>query len=139
MEKPSPTEIKQIMAMSPDDYMNDRQRAFFTRLLQHERTELLAHIDELKKQLHSKDASGDEADIAAREEVLQLLFRQIDRDSRLFPKIDAALQRLKSGEYGYCRETGEPIGLQRLVLRPTAELSIEAKTKQEQREAHYSK
>ena len=69
---------------------------------------------------------------------LRLLFRQLDRESRLLPKIDAALARLQNGEYGYCRETGEPIGLARL-LRPTAELSIEAKTAQEMREPHMRK
>lgn len=67
------------------------------------------------------------------------MFRQLDRESRLLPKIDAALARLQNGEYGYCRETGEPIGLARLMLRPTAELSIEAKTAQEMREPHMRK
>ena len=62
----------------------------------------------------------------------------MDRESRLLPKIDAALARLQNGEYGYCRETGEPIGLARLLLRPT-ELSIEAKTAQEMREPHMRK
>ena len=83
--------------------------------------------------------SGDEADKAAREEDLRLLFRQLDRESRLLPKISAALTRLYNGEYGYCRESGEPIGLARLLLRPTAELSIEAKTAQEMREPHLRK
>ena len=96
-------------------------------------------IDELKKDIDGGEATGDEADKAAREEDLRLLFRQLDRESRLLPKIDAALARLQNGEYGYCRETGEPIGLARLLLRPTAELSIEAKTAQEMREPHMRK
>lgn len=119
--------------------MNDVQQAFFRRLLQEERAELLAHIEEMKAQLQPANESGDEGDIASREEHLRMLLRQIDRESRLLPKFDAALQRMRGGEYGYCMETGEPIGLERLMLRPTAELSIDAKLKQEQREGHFRK
>ena len=122
-------DAQQLLAMPDSDYMNSVQRAFFRQLLQ----------DELKKEIDGGEATGDEADKAAREEDLRLLFRQLDRESRLLPKIDAALARLQNGEYGYCRETGEPIGLARLLLRPTAELSIEAKTAQEMREPHMRK
>lgn len=132
-------DAQQLLAMPDSDYMNSVQRAFFRQLLQDERQKLLLHIDELKKVIDSGEATGDEADKAAREEELRLLFRQLDRESRLLPKIDAALARLQNGEYGYCRETGEPIGLARLMLRPTAELSIEAKTAQEMREPHMRK
>lgn len=104
-----------------------------------EQQKLLQHIDALKRDIDSGEVSGDEADKAAREEDLRLLFRQLDRESRLLPKISAALTRLYNGDYGYCRESGEPIGLARLLLRPTAELSIEAKTAQEMREPHLRK
>lgn len=104
-----------------------------------EQQKLLQHIDALKRDIDGGEVSGDEADKAAREEDLRLLFRQLDRESRLLPKISAALTRLYNGEYGYCRESGEPIGLARLLLRPTAELSIEAKTAQEMREPHLRK
>jgi len=132
-------EQKALLAMPPEDYMNSQQRDFFLRLLNHERGELITHIDYLKSQLERSEQQGDEADKALREEELRLLFRQIDRESRLVPKFDAALQRIKNGEYGFCRETGEPIGLARLLLRPTAELSIDAKIKQEMVEAQYRK
>ncbi|MBO0639794.1 RNA polymerase-binding protein DksA [Pantoea agglomerans] len=133
------SEQQAILAMPTAAYMNSQQLNFFLRLLSHERSELIAHIDYLKTQLKRSEQHGDEADKALREEELQLLFRQIDRESRLVPKFDAALQRVKNGEYGYCRETGEPIGLPRLLLRPTAELSIDAKIKQEMVEAQYRK
>ncbi|WP_060446571.1 TraR/DksA C4-type zinc finger protein, partial [Serratia marcescens] len=107
-------DAQQLLAMPDSDYMNSVQRAFFRQLLQDERQKLLLHIDELKKEIDGGEATGDEADKAAREEDLRLLFRQLDRESRLLPKIDAALARLQNGEYGYCRETGEPIGLARL-------------------------
>lgn len=137
MSRPSPEEKQQLLAMSPDDYMNARQRAFFAALLHDERAELLEHIAGLKKQLQLADESGDEGDMAAREETLRLLLRHIDRQSRLLLQCDRALQRLRNGEYGYCRETGEPIGLPRLILRPTAELSVDARARQERLETLY--
>ncbi|MBP1129235.1 MULTISPECIES: RNA polymerase-binding protein DksA [Serratia] len=130
---------QQLLAMPESDYMNPAQRAFFRQRLLDEQQKLLQHIDALKRDIDSGEVSGDEADKAAREEDLRLLFRQLDRESRLLPKISAALTRLYNGEYGYCRESGEPIGLARLLLRPTAELSIEAKTAQEMREPHLRK
>lgn len=139
MTKPSAAEQQALLAMAEEDYMNDEQGRFFIRLLQHERSELLTHIDYLKTQLQRSEQQADEADKAIREEELRLLFRQIDRESRLLPKIDAALKRITAGEYGYCNVTGEPIGLARLMLRPTAELSIDAKIKQEKIEAQYRK
>ncbi|WP_269936036.1 RNA polymerase-binding protein DksA [Serratia liquefaciens] len=130
---------QQLLAMPESDYMNPAQRAFFRQRLLDEQQKLLQHIEALKQDIDSGEVSGDEADKAAREEDLRLLFRQLDRESRLLPKISAALTRLYNGDYGYCRESGEPIGLARLLLRPTAELSIEAKTAQEMREPHLRK
>lgn len=126
----------QLLAMPESDYMNAEQRTFFRQRLLEEQQKLWQHIEVLKRDIDSGDVSGDEADKAAREEDLRLLFRQLDRESRLLPKMTAALARLENGDYGYCLETGEPIGLARLLLRPTAELSIEAKTAQEMREPH---
>lgn len=139
MTKPTAAEQQNLLSMPPEAYMNAHQSDFFLRLLRFERQELLDHIDYLKSQLQRNEQQGDEADKALREEELRLLFRQIDRESRLIPKIAAAMQRIQQGEYGFCRETGDPIGLARLLLRPTAELSIDAKIKQERVEAQYRK
>ena len=128
-----------LLAMPDDDYMNPAQRLFFRQRLETERQVILAHIGELKGEIYRYDTSGDEVDKAAHEEQLRMLFRQIDRESRLLPKVDAALRRIELGEYGYCIETGEAIGLRRLLLRPTAERSIDAKITQEQREPQYRK
>lgn len=130
---------QQLLAMPESDYMNAEQRAFFRQRLLEEQQKLFQHIDVLKQSIDGGDIGGDDADKAAREEELRLLFRQLDRESRLLPKLTAALARLENDEYGYCLETGEPIGLGRLLLRPTAELSIEAKTAQEMREPHLRK
>lgn len=139
MTKPSRVEREKILIMPPEDYMNPLQQDYLRQLIRHERQEVLNHIDQMKLQLQENPETGDEGDIAIREEQLHLLFRQIDRESRLLPKYDAALIRLEKGEYGFCRDTGEPIGLQRLLLRPTAELSIEAKTKEEKIAVQYRK
>lgn len=139
MPKPSLTEQENLLAMPAEDYMNAQQTDFFLRLLEYDRAQVLAHIDALRAELQRSEEHGDEADKAIREEELRLLFRQIDRESRLLPKFDAAIQRIHNGEYGYCRDTGDPIGVARLLLRPTAELSIDAKIKQEKVEAQYRK
>ncbi|MBG6245474.1 RNA polymerase-binding protein DksA [Candidatus Symbiopectobacterium sp. 'North America'] len=134
-----PIDEQTLLAMSEADYMNSAQRDFFRRRLEMERQTILAHIGELKGEIYRYDNSGDDVDKAAHEEELRMLFRQIDRESRLLPKVDDALRRIEMGDYGYCIETGEPIGLRRLLLRPTAERSIDAKQTQEQREPQYRK
>ncbi|MEE3641557.1 MULTISPECIES: RNA polymerase-binding protein DksA [unclassified Brenneria] len=130
----SAQEELQLLAMPSEAYMNQQQLDFFKSRLDKERIALLNHIDELKGNLQFNERQGDDGDKATREEEQRMLFRQIDRESRLLPKIDAALQRIRTGEYGYCLETGDPIGLRRLLLRPTAELSIDAKETQEIKE-----
>lgn len=139
MTKLSERDKEIILAMPEDDYMNSQQRNFFRTLLQEERLSVQKYIEEMKSQLQDQQEKGDAADIALREEQLGLLLRQIDRQSRLLPKYDASLLRIENGEYGFCLETGDPIGLERLLLRPTAELSIEAKTKAEKVEVQYRK
>ncbi|XBS71276.1 RNA polymerase-binding protein DksA [Acerihabitans sp. KWT182] len=129
---------KTLLSMDEREYMNASQLGFFKQRLTAERQALLLHIDQLKTEItKSDDAAGDEADKATREEELRFLLRQIDRESRLLPKYDAALRRIDNGTYGYCIETDEPIGLQRLLLRPIAERSIDAKVSQEMREPLY--
>lgn len=132
-----PIDEQTLLAMPDEDYMNRSQLDFFRRQLETERQNVLAHIGELKEEIYRHDVGGDEADKAAHEEELRMLFRQIDRESRLLPKVDAALRRIETGEYGYCIDTGESIGLKRLLLRPTAERCIDAKITQEQREPFF--
>ena len=130
-----PTEAE-LLAQPADDYMNDAQQQFFRELLLTQRAELQARIDEEFTELRQPDTSSDVADIGAAEEQRQWQLRLLEREKKLLDKIDQALERLARGEYGWCAETGEPIGLKRLLLRPTATLCIEAKERQEQREKH---
>lgn len=126
----------ELLAQPADDYMNDAQQAFFRELLLRERRELQLRIAEEFEGLRERDTSSDPADIGSAEEQRQWQLRLLEREKRLLDKIDSSLDRLARGEYGWCRETGEAIGLKRLLLRPTASLCIEAKERQEQREKH---
>ena len=127
---------EQLLAQPADDYMNDAQQQFFRALLLQQRSELQARIAEEFEALRERDTSSDPADIGSAEEQRQWQLRLLEREKKLLDKIDEALDRLARGEYGWCIETGEPIGLKRLLLRPTASLCIEAKERQEQREKH---
>ncbi|UYV20841.1 RNA polymerase-binding protein DksA [Halomonas qaidamensis] len=128
-----------LLTSSADDYMNAAQLAFFRQRLLNERAELEAHLKEVKTAIASHERDSDEADQASFEEELRLSLRQADRESRLVNNINAALQRIENGEYGFCEETGEPIGIPRLLFRPTAKLCIEAKERQERKEHHFRK
>ena len=130
----------------PDDYrpaedepfMNDRQLEYFRRKLLVWKQELLDQSAETLDNLtESARNVPDLADRASEETDRALELRTRDRQRKLISKIDAALQRIDDGTYGYCEETGEPIGLKRLDARPIATLSIEAQERHERREKVY--
>ena len=131
-----PFSEQELLDQPTDRYMDDAQQTYFRLLLLTERDDLRARIDEEIDELREAQPASDDVDIASREEQRQWQLRRLEREKKLLDKIDGALDRLARGEYGWCRETGEPIGLRRLLLRPTAELCIEAKERQEQRERH---
>lgn len=115
--------------------MNDRQRAYFRAKLLAWKEDLLRESEETLESL--QDGGIQEPDIADRattETNRALELRTRDRARKLISKIDAALGRLDDGSYGYCLETGEPIGLRRLEARPIATLSLEAQERHERRE-----
>ena len=126
----------EMHAQPAADYMSGAQREFFRTLLLTQRRQLQTQISRGLEQLREREPCSDPADQAHAEEQRQWQVRVLERDKQLLDKIDQALQRLARGEYGWCSETGEPIGLPRLLLRPTATLCIEAKARQELREKH---
>lgn len=128
-----------IRGMPETDYMNAAQLNFFRQRLLVERADLEEHLQGVKAAIASHERDADEADQASFEEELHLALRQADRESRLIKNIDAALKRIDSNDYGYCEETGEPIGIPRLLFRPTARLCIEAKEREEHKEHHFRK
>lgn len=130
---------EQLLAASEEEYMNDEQLAFFKGLLEELKTQTLQDIEAGKNELSHPPEMNDEVDRAAYEEESSIRLRTLDRDRKLIPKIDAALKRIANKEYGYCLESGEPIGIPRLLTRPTAELCIEIKTLAEMKDRNYSK
>ena len=122
----------ELLAMPESEYMNDKQLDFFRARLQQQKDDLLSSAGETTEHLR-EDTSivPDPVDRATIEEEHALELRTRDRERKLLKKIAQSLARLDTGEYGYCDETGEPIGLQRLMARPTATLSLEAQQRRE--------
>jgi len=122
----------EVLAMPDSEYMNDKQVDFFRAKLTQLKEDILSNAGETTEHLR-EDTSivPDPADRATIEEEHALELRTRDRERKLLKKIMQSLQRLESGEYGYCDETGEPIGLGRLIARPTATLSLEAQQRRE--------
>jgi DnaK suppressor protein len=119
-----------------EKFMNERQLEYFRRKLLAWRSELLEDYQETREHLGNGDRAGsDFADMASAETDHALELRTRDRERKLVAKIDEALERIDNGTYGYCAETGKPIGLKRLEARPIASLSIEAQERHEAEEA----
>jgi len=116
-------------------FMNERQREYFRRKLIAWKEDILRESHETLIVLQNENENHpDLADRASFETDRSIELRARDRQRKLIAKIDAALARLDDGTYGYCEETGEPIGLKRLDARPIATLSIEAQERHERRE-----
>ena len=124
--------VPELLAMPDSEYMNDKQVDFFRALLRTQRDELLSNAGETTEHLREDTTIvPDPADRATIEEEHALELRTRDRERKLLKKISQSLTRLDSNEYGFCDETGEPIGLARLLARPTATLSLEAQQRRE--------
>ena len=127
----------ELLRMPVKDYMNESQLAFFRNILATLRDELLANAGETSEHLRETPSVPDPADRATIEEEHALELRTRDRERKLMKKIEQSLARIDAGDYGYCDETGEPIGLKRLLARPTANLSIEAQQRRELKQKMY--
>ncbi|MGA8008589.1 MAG: RNA polymerase-binding protein DksA [Thiomonas sp.] len=123
---------RDLLAMPEAEYMNEVQLEYFKRLLTGMRNDLIKSAGETTEHLREDTLLvPDPADRATIEEEHALELRTRDRERKLLKKIDQSLQRIDSGEYGWCEETGEPIGIGRLLARPTATLSLEAQQRRE--------
>lgn len=122
----------ELMAMPEAEYMNEKQLDFFRARLQALKDDLLSNAGETTEHLREDTTIvPDPADRATIEEEHALELRTRDRERKLLKKISQSLGRIEAGDYGYCDETGEPIGLGRLLARPTATLSLEAQQRRE--------
>lgn len=122
-----------------EPFMNDMQKEFFRRKLVAWREELLHESAETLDNLKEGGMTvPDISDRASAEADKALELRTRDRMRKVISKIDAALDRIEDGSYGYCEETGEPIGLERLIARPIATMTIEAQERHERMEKTYN-
>ena len=123
---------EEVLSMSDDEYMNDTQMAFFRLKLVTLKNDILTNAGETTEHLREDTVVvPDPADRATIEEEHALELRTRDRERKLLKKIEQSIGRIDSGDYGYCDETGEPIGVGRLIARPTASLSLEAQQRRE--------
>jgi DnaK suppressor protein len=122
----------EVLAMPEAEYMNDKQLAFFRHKLSQLKQDILNNAGETTEHLREDTVVvPDPADRATIEEEHALELRTRDRERKLLKKIEQSIARIDAGDYGYCDETGEPIGVGRLIARPTATLSLEAQQRRE--------
>ena len=134
----SSLEVLEYRPSDDEPFMNPRQRDYFKKKLERWKEEILRESRETLENLQEESQNHpDMADRASSESDRALELRTRDRQRKLISKIDAALKRIDDGTYGYCEETGDPIGLARLDARPIATLSLEAQESHERREKVY--
>jgi DnaK suppressor protein len=133
-----PRNVEPYVPRKGEEYMSKEQLDHFRYILSSWKQDLMQEVD--RTMLHMKDEASnfpDPNDRATQESEFSLELRTRDRERKLIRKIDEALKRIEDGSYGYCLETGEPIGVKRLEARPVATLSVEAQERRERREKQF--
>jgi DnaK suppressor protein len=133
-----PRNVQPYQIRKGEEYMSKEQLLHFRTILASWKNDLMQEVD--RTVLHMKDEAAnfpDPNDRATQESEFSLELRTRDRERKLIRKIDEALKRIDDGSYGYCLETGEPIGVKRLEARPVATLSVEAQERRERREKQF--
>jgi DnaK suppressor protein len=123
--------LEDLLKAPEKDYMNEGQLTFFRKRLLELRDQLLQNADDTGEHLRENEVTTDPSDRATLEEEYTLELRTRDRERKLLKKVEKSLKLIEDGSYGYCEETGEPIGVPRLLARPTATLSLEAQERRE--------
>lgn len=126
-----------LRAMPESDYMNDAQIDFFRLRLLAMREEVQSRQSGARERLHEHEVFADPSDRASIEEENAIALRLHEREAILVRKIDEALGRIRNRDYGYCTQTGDPIGIARLLARPTASVCVQVKDFDERAEAHF--
>ena len=130
---------KEYIPNEKEKYMSNKQKAYFMKRLQDWKNEIIKsnsknlYLNEVSHEISAPDV----VDQASSQTEKAVEMRTLNRQIKLVSKIDKAIQRIKDNTYGYCEETGEPIGLKRLIARPIATLSIQAQEQHEQEEKIY--
>ena len=136
-KKPKQLSEADLIKAPERDYMNEAQLAFFKQRLMEIRAQLLNNADDTGQHLRENETTTDPSDRATLEEEYTLELRTRDRERKLLKKVEKSLRLIDDGEYGFCEETGEPIGIPRLLARPTATLSLEAQERRERMQKMY--
>lgn len=129
-----------ILKMSDKDYMNETQLEYFRKKLLNLEQEILDNAKKTTQAFQEQETNyiADPSDRATIEEEYALELRSRDRERKLLQKIRKAINMIDNNEYGFCEDTGEPIGLKRLIARPTATLTIEAQERRETMQKHFA-
>ena len=122
---------RQLLKSAKLDYMSTDQLQYFKNILEDQRHAVNASIRSCRSTLLDNDVESDPLDIASKEEIKQITLLRVQRDTHILHEIELALERIYNGDYGFCEETGDPIGIKRLLANPLATLSIEACQEQE--------
>lgn len=134
-KKATTIDLKDYRPSEKEEFMNERQKEYFRRKLMDWKNDILKESKYTLEQLQEESLHlPDLADRASSETDKAIELRTRDRQRKLISKIDSALRRIETGEYGFCEETGEPIGIRRLEARPIATLSLEAQERHERAE-----
>ena len=128
---------EEILKAPEKDYMKESQLAFFKKRLVELRGQLLQNADDTGEHLRENEVTTDPSDRATLEEEYTLELRTRDRERKLLKKVEKSLRMIDDGSYGWCEETGDPIGVPRLIARPTATLSLEAQERRERVQRMY--
>ena len=121
----------EVLKQPESEYMSKEQLAFFKEKLVELRGQILHNATDTGEHLRDNEVATDPSDRATQEEEYTLELRTRDRERKLLKKVDKVIRMVDDGSFGWCEETGEPIGLARLIARPTATLSIEAQERRE--------
>lgn len=126
----------ELLEMEAKKYMNSEQCIFFRDMLRTMKSEAVTRIEQNCASMENLDSPSDPADVASIEEERTWLVNAIDRDQRNLPLFEQALERIKDNSFGWCEDTGEPIGLKRLLISPTTKYCIEAQERYEKIDRH---
>ena len=126
--KKQPRELteEEILKAPEKDYMNEAQLAFFKKRLEDIRDQILRNADDTGEHLRENEITTDPSDRATLEEEYTLELRTRDRERKLLKKVEKSLRMIEDGSYGYCEETGEPIGVARRIARALSKVAVEA-------------
>ena len=129
---------EELLTASEDDYMNDKQLMFFQQRLLEMRQSLIDENDNEQIGSLETERAADESDRATQEEQYWIQVHMKERASNLINDIDKALHRIRTGDYGFCEDTGEEIGIQRLLIRPTSLYTAENQARRELQTRQYA-